>query len=107
MAALGDGELGRLIAQWLPVGGAEVLLFGRHAGKIAIAERAGVRIGGEGEFDVTVNATGSPAGLAMAVGMTRARRRAVMKSTVARPVCLDMAPVIVRKISWIGSRCGR
>jgi alcohol dehydrogenase len=74
---------------------------------MAIAERAGVRLGGEGEFDVTVDATGSPAGLSTAVGMTRARGRVVMKSTVATPVCLDMAPVIVREISLIGSRCGR
>jgi alcohol dehydrogenase len=107
VAVLGDGKLGLLIAQVLQVGGAQVSLFGRHAAKMAIAERAGVRLGGEGEFDVTVDATGSPAGLSTAVGMTRARGRVVMKSTVATPVCLDMAPVIVREISLIGSRCGR
>jgi alcohol dehydrogenase len=39
--------------------------------------------------------------------MTRARGRVVMKSTVAEPVSLDMAPVIVKEISLVGSRCGR
>lgn len=58
VAVLGDGKLGLLIAQVLQVGGAQVSLFGRHAAKMAIAERAGVRLGGEGEFDVTVDATG-------------------------------------------------
>lgn len=107
VAVLGDGKLGLLIAQVLQVGGAHVHLFGRHAEKMAIAEAVGVRVGGVGEFDVTVDATGSAAGLATAVGMTRARGRVVLKSTVAEPVCLDMAPVIVKEISLVGSRCGR
>ncbi len=107
VAVLGDGKLGLLIAQVLQLGGAQVHLFGRHAEKMAIAEAVGVRVGGAGEFDVTVDATGSAAGLATAVGMTRARGRVVMKSTVAEPVSLDMAPVIVKEISLVGSRCGR
>jgi len=107
VAVLGDGKLGLLIAQVLQRGGARVHLFGRHADKMAIAEGVGVQVGGEGEFDVTVDATGSAAGLATAVGMTRARGRVVMKSTVAEPVSLDMAPVIVKEISLVGSRCGR
>jgi alcohol dehydrogenase len=107
VAVLGDGKLGLLIAQVLQVGGAQVHLFGRHPDKMAIAAQMGVRLGGDGEFDVTVDATGSPAGLATAVGMTRARGRVVMKSTVAEPVRLDMAPVIVKEISLVGSRCGR
>jgi threonine dehydrogenase-like Zn-dependent dehydrogenase len=107
VAVLGDGKLGLLIAQVLQLGGARVHLFGRHPGKMAIAAQMGVRLGGDGEFDVTVDATGSPAGLATAVGMTRARGRVVMKSTVAEPVSLDMAPVIVKEISLVGSRCGR
>jgi threonine dehydrogenase-like Zn-dependent dehydrogenase len=107
VAVLGDGKLGLLIAQVLQVGGAQVHLFGRHEKKMAIAKAVGVRVGGAGEFDVTVDATGSAAGLATAVGMTRARGRVVMKSTVAEPVSLDMAPVIVKEISLVGSRCGR
>jgi threonine dehydrogenase-like Zn-dependent dehydrogenase len=107
VAVLGDGKLGLLIAQVLQLGGARVHLFGRHPGKMAIAAQMGVRLGGDGEFDVTVDATGSPAGLATAVGMTRPRGRIVMKSTVAEPVSLDMAPVIVKEISLVGSRCGR
>ncbi len=107
VAVLGDGKLGLLIAQVLQVGGAQVHLFGRHEKKMAIAEAVGVRVGGSGEFDVTVDATGSAAGLATAVRMTRARGRVVMKSTVAEPVCIDMAPVIVKEISLVGSRCGR
>lgn len=107
VAVLGDGKLGLLIAQVLQVGGARVHLFGRHPAKMAIAEAVGVQVGGGGQYDVTVDATGSAAGLARAVEMTRPRGRVVMKSTVAEPVCLDMAPVIVKEISLVGSRCGR
>lgn len=107
VAVLGDGKLGLLIAQVLQVGGAKVHLFGRHPEKMAIAEAVGVQVGGSGEFDVAVDATGTAAGLAEAVKRTRARGRVVMKSTVAEPVSLDMAPVIVKEISLIGSRCGR
>ena len=107
VAVLGDGKLGLLIAQVLQVGGAQVHLFGRHPEKIAIAERLGVQPAAAGLFDVTVDATGSAAGLSQAVSMTRPRGRVVMKSTVAERVQLDMAPVIVNEISLIGSRCGR
>lgn len=107
VAVLGDGKLGLLIAQVLQSGGAQVHLFGRHPAKVAIAERRGVIAGGTGPFDVTVDATGSAAGLATAVAMTRPRGRVVMKSTVAEPVALDMAPVIVNEITLVGSRCGR
>ncbi len=112
VAVLGDGKLGLLIAMVLRVHGAEVDLYGRHAAKMALAADLGVRPRGaedaRGEkYPVVVDATGSEHGLAEAVALTEARGTVVMKSTVARPVSIDMASVIVPEITLIGSRCGR
>lgn len=106
-AVLGDGKLGLLIAQVLQLSGVQVRLFGRHEEKMRIAEAVGVRRGEGGAFDLVVEATGSAGGLRQAVGLTRPRGVIVMKSTVAEPVALDMAPVIVNEITLLGSRCGR
>lgn len=112
LAVLGDGKLGLLIAMVLQSHGARVDLYGRHAEKMAIAAELGVRACAAGrsggvKYPVVVDATGSEEGLAEAVRLTEARGTVVMKSTVARPVSLDMASVIVPEITLLGSRCGR
>lgn len=112
VAVLGDGKLGLLIAQALQAGGAHVVQFGRHREKLRIAAAAGVETTVAGKlprmaFAYTVDATGSPAGLAAAVSMTKPRGTVVMKSTVHGAVSLDAAPVIVHEITLVGSRCGR
>jgi alcohol dehydrogenase len=96
VAVLGDGKLGRLIAQVLHLNGARVLLFGRHKAKPATAA-----------YDWVVEATGCAEGLRQAVAMTRPRGTVVLKSTVHGAVALDTAPVVVNEITLLGSRCGR
>lgn len=112
VGVLGDGKLGLLIAQVLCVHGAEVHLFGRHESKLRIARKAGVKAHRAGAlpraaYRVTVDATGSAAGLREAAAMTLPRGVVVMKSTVAGETGLDMAPVIVNELTLVGSRCGR
>jgi alcohol dehydrogenase len=113
VAVLGDGKLGLLISQTLQARGCRVHQFGRHRGKLAIAERAGVtvEIAGahlpRGEYEWVVDATGSREGLRAAVGMTQPRGTVVMKSTIHGEVPIDSAPVIVNEITLVGSRCGR
>jgi threonine dehydrogenase-like Zn-dependent dehydrogenase len=112
VAVLGDGKLGLLIAQVLALRHARVHLYGRHRRKVRIAEKAGVdgRIVKRlprSAYEITVDATGSPAGLRQAVSMTMPRGTVVMKSTVHGPVDLDSAPVIVNELTLVGSRCGR
>ena len=116
VAVLGDGKLGLLVAMVLQIRGAQVDLCGRHESKMAIAARAGVRPipGGTDSTDtsmdkypVVVEATGSEDGLRAAITRTLPRGTIVMKSTVARPVSVDMASVIVPEITLLGSRCGR
>jgi threonine dehydrogenase-like Zn-dependent dehydrogenase len=113
VAVLGDGKLGLLIAQVLQAHGAKVVQFGRHAEKLRIAEEAGVSIVRNAKrlpvkaFDYVVDATGSAAGLASAMAMTRPRGTVIMKSTVHNLVPVNTAPVIVDELTLIGSRCGR
>lgn len=110
VAVLGDGKLGLLIAQVLRLHGAAVVLYGRHAAKLAIAAALGVEgrtKGSDEKYRVVVEATGSSEGLRQAVAMTLARGIVVMKSTVHDRVEIDMAPVIVNEITLVGSRCGR
>lgn len=112
VAVLGDGKLGLLIAMALGAHGARVHLYGRHKSKLAIARRAGI----DGEiareslpaarYRWTVDATGSPGGLAQAVRMTQPRGTVFLKSTIHAPVRVDTAPVIVNEVTLIGSRCG-
>jgi len=111
VAVLGDGKLGLLIVQTLIANGARVTVFGRHADKLEIAQRAGAIVSQATErslarFPIVVDSTGSPDGLRQAVQMVRPRGTVVMKSTVHEEVKLDMAPVIVNEISLVGSRCG-
>lgn len=112
VAVLGDGKLGLLIAQVLLAHGARVTVYGRHAGKLKIAERAGAMVSDSGDrpnarFPFVVDSTGSAEGLRQAVSTVRPRGTVIMKSTVHEEVKMDMAPVIVNEITLVGSRCGR
>ena len=113
VAVLGDGKLGLLIAMLLQAHGYRVHQFGRHAGKLAIAARAGVAVESAGaslpvaEYDWVVDATGSPEGLRAAAAMARSRGTVILKSTVHGAVGVDTAPIIVNEITLVGSRCGR
>jgi alcohol dehydrogenase len=111
VAVLGDGKLGLLIAQALQVHGAHVHQYGRHAEKLAIAERVGVKVRDSREvpraaYRWVVDATGSPEGLKTVIAMTEPEGVVILKSTVHGEVPLDMAPVIVDEITLVGSRCG-
>jgi len=113
VAVLGDGKLGLLVAQVLRAHGAIVHHYGQHRWKLRISEAAGIqtRIAGArlpvAAYDWVVEATGSPEGLRLAVGMTRPRGTIVLKSTVHGTVGLDAAPVVVNELTVVGSRCGR
>ena len=113
VAVLGDGKLGLLIAMLMQAHGYRVHQFGRHAGKLAIAARAGVvtEIAADllprAAYDWVVDASGSAAGLCTAASMVRPRGTLILKSTVHGAVAIDTAPIIVNEITLVGSRCGR
>jgi threonine dehydrogenase-like Zn-dependent dehydrogenase len=108
---LGDGKLGNLCAQVLRLTGARVTALGKHEDKLKLIKRAGVRTVLLEDwkprlFDVVVEATGSAAGLELAIGAVRPRGTLVLKSTIAGAHQISLAPVVINEINLIGSRCG-
>ena len=117
VAIIGDGKLGLLCAQAIALSGASVLLIGKHAEKLRIAERRGIETATpkdgarrKREFDVVVEASGSPSGFVGALGLLRPRGTLVLKSTFKGPGKIeeiDQARFVVDEITILGSRCGR
>ncbi|MFQ5956890.1 MAG: alcohol dehydrogenase catalytic domain-containing protein [Candidatus Brocadiales bacterium] len=116
VAVLGDGRLGLLVAQVLSLTDCQLVAVGKHPEKLGILSKRGIRTVVMGElsedsskkFDYVVDCTGSPAGLEMAIRLTRPAGTIVLKSTFAHNKALntDLTPLVVNEISIIGSRCG-
>ncbi len=117
VAIIGDGKLGLLCAQAIALSGASTLLIGKHTEKLRIAERRGIETATartaakrKREFDVVVEASGSPSGFVGALELLRPRGTLVLKSTFQGPGKIDeidQARLVVDEISIVGSRCGR
>jgi len=108
---LGDGKLGNLCAQALRLTGAKVTALGKHADKLALIKKAGVRTMQLKDwqprlFDVVVEATGSASGLETALGAVRPRGTLILKSTIAGSHQASLATIVINEINVIGSRCG-
>ncbi len=114
VAVVGDGKLGLLCAQVLATTGAQVVLVGKHDGKLQIATRRGIETITANQaqsranlFDVTVEASGSATGFALALDLVRPRGVLVLKSTFHGATEMDAARIVIDEISVVGSRCGR
>ena len=57
-------------------------------------------------FTLTVEATGSPSGLALAQQITAPRGTLVLKSTFHGAANVETWPIVVKELTVIGSRCG-
>lgn len=112
VTVLGDGRLGLLCAQVLRNAGCPVRVIGKHAEKLTLCEKWGIRsrpladIVPRHDQDVVVDCTGSGAGFEMAMQMVRPRGTIVLKSTVAVGKPMNLAPLVIDEIQVIGSRCG-
>lgn len=112
VVVLGDGRLGILCAWVLATAAAEVTIVGHHPEKLALSDWRGVKTAVDGPAvvsgaDVVVEATGRAQGLARALSLCRPRGTIVLKTTVARRSEIDLAPLVVKEITVVGSRCGR
>jgi len=116
-AVLGDGKLAQLIAMVLKAAGLSVVLYGKHASKLALARRAGVatkQVWSDARdlarvrenYRLVVEATGSPTGLALAQRMTEPRGTLALKSTFQGAAPVETWPIVVKEITVVGSRCG-
>jgi alcohol dehydrogenase len=116
-AVLGDGKLAQLIARVLRTVLPGVVMYGKYEEKLAIARRAGIktqRVRGNASdlerikesYALVVEATGCPAGLALAQYVTEPRGTLVLKSTFHGAAPVETWPIVVKEITVIGSRCG-
>jgi threonine dehydrogenase-like Zn-dependent dehydrogenase len=108
---LGDGKLGNLCTQVLRLTGAHVTALGKHEDKLKLIKRPGVRTmllsdWRPKQFDVVIEATGSPSGLELAMRAVRPRGTLVLKSTIAGAHKVSLAPLVINEITVVGSRCG-
>ncbi len=111
VCVLGDGRLGILVAQALSLTKCRLVAAGRHRDKLSILYNRGInaRIGIDGlgrEFDLVVDCTGSPSGLADALKVVRPRGTVVLKTTVADRGAFDLNQAVIDEITVVGSRCG-
>ena len=116
-AVLGDGKLAQLIARVLRTALSRVVMYGKHREKLALARKAGIatkRVPGNASdatriketYELVVEATGSPSGLAVAQQMTEPRGTLVLKSTFHGAAPVETWPIVVKEIHVVGSRCG-
>jgi threonine dehydrogenase-like Zn-dependent dehydrogenase len=116
-AVLGDGKLAQLIARVLKTAVPRVVMYGKHGKKRTLARRAGIqtkKVRGDvsdlrrvkENFQLVVEATGSPTGLALAQQMTEPRGTLVLKSTFHSAAPVVTWPIVVKEITVVGSRCG-
>jgi threonine dehydrogenase-like Zn-dependent dehydrogenase len=116
-AVLGDGKLAQLIARVLRSALPRVLMYGKHAEKLALASRARIEtklVRGDATdlkrvkktSALLVEATGSPTGLTLAQQMTEPRGTLVLKSTFHGAAPVVTWPIVVKELTVVGSRCG-
>jgi threonine dehydrogenase-like Zn-dependent dehydrogenase len=116
-AVLGDGKLAQLIARVLRTKLRDVVMYGKHEKKLALARLVGVktkRVHGNTSdakrvvknYGLVVEATGSPSGLALAQHLTEPRGTLVLKSTFHGAALVETWPIVVKEITVVGSRCG-
>jgi threonine dehydrogenase-like Zn-dependent dehydrogenase len=116
-AVLGDGKLAQLIARVLKTAVPRVVMYGKHGKKLALARGAGIQTkkvrgdasdlrGVKENFQLVVESTGSPTGLALAQQITEPRGTLVLKSTFHGTSPVETWPIVVKEITVVGSRCG-
>ncbi len=113
-AVIGDGKLAQMIARVLRATGLRVVMIGKHASKLRLARLADIataKLTSSGArradaFTLTVEATGSPSGLALAQQITAPRGTLVLKSTFHGAANVETWPIVVKELTVIGSRCG-
>jgi alcohol dehydrogenase len=116
-AVLGDGKLAQLIVRVLRASGSIVTLYGKHASKLQLAQRAGIKtkkVHGDARdlknvkenYRLVVEAAGSPSGLTLAQQITEPRGTLVLKSTFHGAAPVETWPIVVKEITVVGSRCG-
>ncbi|MEZ6130727.1 MAG: alcohol dehydrogenase catalytic domain-containing protein [Planctomycetaceae bacterium] len=109
---LGDGRLGNLCAQVLNTTGCRLLVVGKHPWKLDRVQDLGISTVLLNDFDAphtadyVVDCTGSPSGFETALRTVAPCGTVILKTTVAAPQSLHLAPIVIDEVRILGSRCG-
>ncbi len=108
---IGDGSLGLQIAWVLALTGAEVHLAGHHPEHLDLARPQGIAtfLSADlppGDYEIVVEASGSPSGLELALTRVRPLGTVVLKSTYVGRYPLDPGALVVPEVRLVGCRCG-
>jgi len=113
VTVLGDSLIALLCAQIMAKRNASVRMLAGDESRLALCDRWGVRnrladdVGRRADQDIVIECTGTAAGLALAVGMTRPRGMVVLKHAAgADPVQFPLASVLHSELQIVGSRSG-
>lgn len=121
ICVIGDGKLGCLIAHVLVVSGVKrVVHVGRHREKLDLVEGTTKILDGEmpdghmTQFDVAIEASGSPSGVQLAIERLRPTGTLVLKTTCSLDADPKTLPnwsalandIVVNEKRVVGSRCG-
>ncbi len=127
VVVIGDGKLAQMIIRVVAQTGCSPAVIGKHEHKLDLARAAGARCfqinnpvdnvpslldalkaqGLVDKPDIVIEASGSPTGLPLALGLVRPKGVVVLKSTHHAETALALAQVVVNEVAIIGSRCGR
>ena len=117
VAIVGDGKLAQLITLVMAQTNCELALIGRHEEKLEMARKHGAKrvlldtgalaCGWHSRFDVVIEASGSPSGLANALRLVKPKGSVVLKSAHHGATPVETSQVVVNEVTIIGSRCGR
>jgi threonine dehydrogenase-like Zn-dependent dehydrogenase len=108
---IGAGRLGLLIAAALHRRCGDFSAGIRHAAQRDFLQRRGIAWREENalparQFDVIIEASGTPGGFELARSALRPRGTLVLKSTYAGKLSANFSSLVVDEITLIGSRCG-
>ena len=108
VGVLGDGRLALCIANVMHFAGADVTVIGKHPEKLKLFEKIAKTTTEHAHeaYEVVVEATGSPEGIGIAIGLVRKMGTIVLKSTYADNADINLSMIPVNEITVVGSRCG-
>jgi threonine dehydrogenase-like Zn-dependent dehydrogenase len=108
---IGAGRLGQLIAQTLALTSCDLYVLARHEYQQKMLGARGISSITQEEiqprqWDIVVDATGSPDGISLSRKAVRPRGTLVMKSTYKGNITINLSSIVVDEITVVGSRCG-
>lgn len=108
---VGDGKLGLLCGQVLSLHGCRVSILGRHPEHQTWLTSRGLTFTTNprdlpDQANLVIEATGSPSGFPLAMELLRPRGTLILKSTYHGTPSVNLADIVIREITILGSRCG-